>query len=47
MLQSELAKGGVYTHQQFKQKVENLAYNFEKLCLLNEAGDMKEFERHL
>jgi len=28
LLQSELAKGGVYTHQQFKEKVENLDYNF-------------------
>lgn len=28
LLQAELAKGNVYTHQQFKEKVENLEYNF-------------------
>ena len=47
LLQAELAKGNVYTHQQYLEKTENLAYNYKKLLGLNKEGDMEKFQYHL
>ena len=43
MLQSETAKGNMYTEAQYKQKVENLQYNYEVLSKLNADNNMKDF----
>ena len=40
MLQQENGKGAVYTQAQYKQKVENLQYNFDVLSKLNQEGNM-------
>lgn len=43
MLQADTAKNNAFTEAQYKQKAENLQYNYEVLSKLNAENNMKDF----
>lgn len=47
MLQADTAKNNAFTEAQYKQKAENLQYNYEVLSKLNADQNMKDFQAKL
>jgi len=47
LLAAELAKGNVYTKEQYLMKKDNMAQNYATLQRLNQEGNMEEFQHKL